>query len=157
MANSHSGAHSPLYGTIMKSTAIWKVHMIGLWYIKVTEDLELTKTTYFELWSWKASPPHCQILRGRCVRPARISCRTAAPPQQQTGAEIGITVNKKDATHSNKLHKVCLKCFGSVSRRAKMTHKNRTFFLSFMFWSAGCSLLGAEKVFSVPLKSFMEA
>ncbi len=33
---------------------------------------------------------------------------------------------------------------GSWSRSAKMTHKNRKKFINFIFWSTGCSLLGAE-------------
>jgi hypothetical protein len=34
--------------------------------------------------------------------------------------------------------------YGSGSRRAKMTHKNRKNYRIFMFCSAGCSLLRAE-------------
>ncbi len=36
---------------------------------------------------------------------------------------------------------------GSGSRRAKMTHKSRTFFKKFMFWSVGWPLLRAEGFF----------
>ncbi len=36
---------------------------------------------------------------------------------------------------------------GSGSRRAKMTHKSRNFFLKFMFWSVGWPLLRAEGFF----------
>jgi hypothetical protein len=41
--------------------------------------------------------------------------------------------------------------FGSGSRRAKMTHKNRKKYRIFLFRSAGCSLLRAEGGFSCSL------
>jgi hypothetical protein len=37
-----------------------------------------------------------------------------------------------------------IRSFGSGSRRAKITHKNRKKLRNFMFKSSGCSLLRAE-------------